>query len=139
MFELAFATLNFSKSEHGIARYVLRALEALVAVTGEVTVAGPDHVHIEHIYPQSPKDGERWEDHDQYVTRLGNLTLLGRRLNEQIKNSNFELKKLHAYQSTRLAITEALIQFESWSPQTVVDRQNTLCQLAQEVWPVTLV
>jgi hypothetical protein len=25
------------------------------SATGEVTVAGPDRVHIEHIYPQSPK------------------------------------------------------------------------------------
>jgi hypothetical protein len=139
LFEQGFANLKFSKAEQGIARFVLRALEARIAATGEVTVAGPDRVHIEHIYPQCPKEGERWEDHDLYLTRFGNLTLLGRRLNEQIKNSNFELKKQQAYQNTRLALTEALLQFESWSPQTVVTRQYELCQLAQEVWPVTLV
>ncbi len=138
-FEQSFAKLAFSKAEHGIARYMLRALEAHLSATGEVTVAGPDRVHIEHIYPQSPKEGERWEDHDRYLTRLGNLTLLGRRLNEQIKNSNFEIKKQQAYQNTRLALTEAVLQFESWSTETVVSRQSELCQRAQEVWPATLV
>lgn len=102
-------------------------------------VAGPERVHIEHIYPQTPKEGERWEEHDRYVTRLGNLTLLGRRLNEQIKNANFGLKKEQAYQNTRLALTEALLQYEAWSPETVVKRQTALCQCAREVWPEMLV
>ena len=56
-----------------------------MATTAEVTVAGADRVHVEHIYPQSPLEGNRWEEHDRYVGRLGNLTLLDKRLNEQIK------------------------------------------------------
>jgi len=138
-FEQGFAKLAFSKAEHGIARYILRALEAHFSATGEVIVAGPERVHIEHIYPQSPKEGERWEEHDRYLTRLGNLTLLGRRLNEQIKNSSFGLKKEQAYQNTRLALTEALLKYEAWSSEAVVKRQSELCQSAQEVWPETLV
>jgi hypothetical protein len=138
-FDQSFAKLSFSKAEHGIARYMLRALEARLAATGEVTVAGPDRVHIEHIYPQSPREGERWTDHDRYVTRFGNLTLLGRRLNEQIKNAGFGDKKQQAYQATRLAITEALLTYEAWSPEMVVKRQSDLCQLAEQVWPSGLV
>jgi hypothetical protein len=138
-FGQGFAKLAFSKAEHGIARYLLRALEAHLSATGEVTVGGPDRVHIEHIYPQSPREGERWAEHERYLTRFGNLTLLGRRLNEQIKNANFAEKKLQAYQGTRLAITEELLQYPAWSPESVVNRQSELCKRAQIVWPETLV
>jgi hypothetical protein len=139
LFDQGFANLRFSKAEHGIARYLLRVLEAHLSATGEVSVAGPDRVHIEHIYPQSPKEGERWVEHERYVTRFGNLTLLGRRLNEQIKNAGFEEKKQQAYQNTRLAITEALLNYASWSAEMVVNRQTELCQLAQHVWPPELI
>jgi hypothetical protein len=60
-------------------------------------------------------------------------------LNKQIKNSGFGIKKEHAYQNTRLAITEALLRYESWSTDTVEQRQAELCRLAEEIWPSTLV
>ena len=95
-------------------------------------------MHIENIYPQTPREGQRWEDHDSFVTRLGNLTLLGGRLNEQIKNSDFETKKQQACQATRLTLTERLLRYERWSPEVVLERQNELGRIAQEVWPAEL-
>jgi len=73
------------------------------------------------------------------VTRFGNLTLLGRRLNEQIKNAGFEEKKQQAYQATKLAITEALLNYPKWSPEIVAQRQSEMCQIAEKVWPVGLI
>lgn len=49
------------------------------------------------------------------------------------------MKKDQAYQNTRLAITEALLQYEKWSPVTVESRQSELWKLAQQVWPADLV
>jgi hypothetical protein len=138
-FEQSFAKLAFSKAEHGVARFILRNIEARASATGEVSVAGPERVHIEHIYPQSPIEGQRWPEHERYVVRLGNLTLLGRRLNEQIKNSEFSVKKEKGYQNTRLAITEALLRHETWSPDTVDARQTELCHAAEDIWPPALV
>lgn len=137
-FEQSFAKLTFSKTEHGIARYLLRTLESLLSKTGELVVAGADRVHVEHIYPQTPREEERWADHDMFVNRIGNLTLLGRRLNEQIKNAGFSTKKAQAYQETRIMMTEALLEFDSWSPEMVQVRQAKLCALAQDAWPGTL-
>jgi hypothetical protein len=139
LFVQSFSNLRFAKAEHGVARYILRVLEAHESATAEVEVAGPDRVHIEHIYPQTPKEGERWDEHDAFVTLIGNLTLLGRRLNEQIKNSNFETKKQQAYQATRLALTEALLKHESWTPATVMGRQSELARIAREMWPIELI
>ena len=139
LFEGSFAKLSFSVAEHGTARYLLRCFDSNLATTAEVTVAGADRVHVEHIYPQNPVEGNRWQEHDRQVRRIGNLTLLDKRLNEQIKNSDFATKKEKAYKDSRLEITKALLQYESWSPETVTARQTALCGVAQTIWPATLV
>lgn len=135
----SFAQVAFGKSEMSIARYLLRAVETKIETTQEVSTAGPDRVHVEHIYPQSPEASDRWIDHDKYVGRLGNLTLLDRHLNEKIKNGKFSLKKDQAYKDSRLEITRALLNFAEWTPATVEERQANLCELAQSIWPVGLV
>jgi hypothetical protein len=139
LFEGSFAKLSFPVSEHGTGRYLLRCFDSKLATTAEVTVAGADRVHVEHIYPQNPAEQSRWQEHDRQVRRIGNLTLLDKRLNEQIKNSDFATKKEKAYKDSRLEITKALLQYESWSPETIATRQAALCGLAQEIWPVTLI
>jgi hypothetical protein len=137
-FDTSFGALSFPPSSP-VARYVLHALEAQMMRSQEVIVAGPSRVHLEHIYPLSPPDHERWPDHDRYVSRLGNLTLLDRRLNEKIKNSCFTVKKQQAYEESRLEITKGLLQYTDWSHKQVVKRQTELRHLARIVWPYALV
>jgi hypothetical protein len=139
MFAQSFAALSFNTTEHGYARYLLRLFDEYIATTQEVTVAGADRVHVEHIYPQTPKDAERWENHSAFVNRLGNLTLLDRRLNEQIKNSDFQTKKTQAYQSSKLEVTRQLLTYADWSPERVEERQASLLGLARKMWPEELI
>jgi hypothetical protein len=138
-FDQKFAKLSFSRAEHRVAQYLLRTIEEHMAASGENFVAGPDRVHLEHIYPQNPKDGERWEQHDLYVTRFGNLTLLGKPLNQQIKNSDFATKRQQAYCNTRLAVTQALLKHETWTPTAVEQRQLELAEAAEILWPADLI
>lgn len=138
-FSGSFAKLSFSRAEHSVARYLLRCFDSKISTTEEVTIAGADRVHVEHIYPQTPVASDRWPEHDRYCKRLGNLTLLDRRLNEQIKNSNFATKKEKAYSGSRLEITKALLKYDDWSPQLIDERQSTFCELATSLWPVDLV
>lgn len=139
IFAQSFATLSFSSGEHGAARYLLRLFDEYMATTQEVTLAGTDSVHVEHIYPQTPKDAEKWEKHSTFVNRLGNLTLLDRRLNEQIKNSDFQTKKVQAHQASKLEITRQLLTYPDFSPQRVEERQAFLLGLAKKMWPHELV
>lgn len=81
-----------SVSRIATARYLLIEIEHAKRRTQEVAVEGTDRVHVEHIYPQTP-DAPRWPNHAQVINRLGNLTLLGKRLNTSIKNSDFRTKK----------------------------------------------
>ncbi len=73
-FESDFEKAIVSKSN--LARYLLTELELHIRETGELSVADASKVHVEHIYPRKPKDGNRLDNHDELVNRLGNLTLL---------------------------------------------------------------
>jgi hypothetical protein len=137
VFTEKFKELKFSKNSHGIARYLLSLLDAALGATAEVTVAGAHRVHVEHIYPQTPKADESWKEHDIYLTRLGNLTLLDRRLNEKIKNGVFSIK-LPFYKESRLLITKSLDAYTEWNPGKVEERQTAFCVLAANLWPEDL-
>ena len=110
-----------------------------MAPTQEVTVAGTDRVHVEHIYPQNPKADDRWDKHAAYVTRLGNLTLARPAAKRQIKNAMFPVKKAEADQISRLEITRQLVKYEDWSPERVEERQLDLLNLAKSMWPQELI
>ena len=116
---------------------MLRELEKSLRSTQEVHVNPPDLVHLEHIYPQRPA-GEPWPDHATYVHRLGNLTLLDSRLNEQLKNADFAAKKERAYSQSELRITNELLDYDEWTPTQVEQRQAILCQRTLQLWPSEL-
>jgi len=133
-----FANLTFNLSEHNVARYILACVDASMGATQEVTVAGADRVHVEHIYPQNPPVAARWAEHDKYVRMIGNLTLLDRRLNETIKNGDFAAKKTQGYADSRLEITRALLALGEWTPNAVNRRQIQMRDISDRIWPFAL-
>lgn len=54
-----------SVSRIATVRYLLSEIEHAKRQTEEVKVEGTDRVHVEHIYPQAPPAGGRWENHGQ--------------------------------------------------------------------------
>jgi hypothetical protein len=84
VFDNGFAKLAFSDSNIGVARYLLRCFNNALAKTEEVSISGPDKVHVEHIYPQNPPTGRRWKDHTKAAqefstflkNRIGSIELL---------------------------------------------------------------
>ena len=71
----------------------MKRLELAKRGTEELDNASPERVHVEHIYPQKPKEDEKLANHAQIINRVGNLTLLSARLNQKIKNGSFDEKK----------------------------------------------
>ena len=116
-----------------VARYVLRELEHYKRTTQELQVAPPSKVHVEHIYPQTPQPQHRWSNHAQALNRLGNLTLLDRRLNTSIKNAPFVTKKIH-YQQSQILLTQDLISYDQWDFMVVEERQRRMSENVAEVW-----
>lgn len=116
-------------------RYLLYRLEMAKRATAELEVAAPSRVHVEHIYPQTPEEGQRWANHERIVNRMGNLTLLDRRLNAAIKNGPFAAKK-PSYQTSEIIMTNELCVFDDWSPDRIAVRQASLAALVPATWPL---
>jgi hypothetical protein len=122
-----------SVSRIATARYLLREIEHAKRQTQEVAVEGTDRVHVEHIYPQTP-DGDKWANHAQVLNRLGNLTLLGKRLNTSIKNADFATKKKAGYADSDILMTKELLTLETWDTDAIDERQRELSKWVFEIW-----
>lgn len=122
-------------NHNGSRRNLLKRLELKLRGTEELNIANPDRVHVEHVYPQKPLEGERLANHDRMVNRLGNLTLLSARLNQKIQNGNFEAKKLELGKS-ELVLTQRIAASEKWGIDEISQRQKDLASIAAEVWPI---
>lgn len=130
-FQKSFETVSIARS--ATARYILRKLEESKRNTEELEVAPPNKVHVEHIYPQSPREGQRLDAHARIINRLGNLTLLSKRLNVTIRNAPFAEKK-PAYQASELLITKEIVSLTEWNESTIEERQKDLAKLAPAIW-----
>jgi Protein of unknown function DUF262/Protein of unknown function (DUF1524) len=114
-------------------RYLLREIEQAKRKTQELEVSGTDRVHVEHIYPQTP-DGPRWPNHAAAVNRLGNLTLLGKRLNTSIKNADFATKKEKGYAGSDILMTQELLALNAWNSDAIDERQRELSKWVFAIW-----
>jgi len=132
-FAAKFKTARLGRSK--TARYVLRELEHAIRKTQELAVEGTERVHVEHVYPQTPATGQRWNDHDLWVDRIGNLTLLARRLNEKIRNSKFTEKKPE-YEKSDLLLTKGLLKYDDWNPVNINERQEWMSGFVKDVWKI---
>jgi hypothetical protein len=131
-FRRAFETAEVTRIKS--VRYLLTAIEHYLRRTGEVRVEDASMVHVEHIYPQSPAKGSRWKQHDEVVNRIGNLTLLSKKLNQSIRNGKFGPKKKDGYAGSDIKITAQLMSYSTWSEKTIDERQAWLAGAAVKVW-----
>jgi hypothetical protein len=126
---------RLSLSQNGPRRYLLYCIEMAKRGTGELSVNPPSKVHVEHIYPQTPEPGAKWAQHDQVINRMGNLSLLDKRLNSAIKNGSFAAKKA-SYAASEIIITKELGDIDDWSVDRIAARQAAFANLAPTIWPV---
>lgn len=126
-------------SNANLAKYYLRVLEQQSKSTDEETIVNPDpgKVNLEHIMPRNPLGGWEHIPVEQYsalVKRLGNLTLLARRLNSKAANADFAEKKKH-FAKSAIKITQHLCDIPEWTERQIEARQDKLADLAVKAWP----
>ena len=95
---------------------------------------------IEHILPKAPRHWTTWHSFndanpEDWIHRVGNLTLLGRQDNKsgELENRDFMTKKRY-YSRSAVHMTRVLADCEDWSPQEIAKRQKRLAVLASQVW-----
>jgi uncharacterized protein with ParB-like and HNH nuclease domain len=122
-----------SVNKASAARYLLREIEYNRRPTGdEVRINDLPSVNLEHVYPQNPTTG-KWADHDQWIYRIGNLTLMSKRLNTAAKNADSPTKKPY-YADSDLSITNELAAQTVWDQAAINGRQGRMAGDAMTVW-----
>ena len=99
---------------------------------------------VEHVLPQTPKEGSVWldwfpdpEQREMWTHRLANLVLLSRRKNAQAQNFDFERKKNEYFQRNGVAtfaITSQVLHRQHWTPDTLAERQQELTGRLADEW-----
>ena len=120
-----------------LTRYILCKLER--QLSGVLVDWNDARLSIEHILPENP--GPDWDVYfnkdaqEEYVFRIGNLTLLETGKNKDIGNKLIG-DKLPVYQSSQYLLTRDKTAYTEWKPSVVQKRQAELAKLAKTVWKV---
>ena len=126
----------FNSKKNAVIRYLLRKINNY-DISETKIVDDSNRVHVEHILPK--KINEDWinfndEDHETYLWRLGNLTLLGQEYNNRAKNKGF-YKKKQIYKKSEIKMTRDLVSIDDWTTFTIVKRQEDFAEIALKIWP----
>jgi hypothetical protein len=104
---------------------------------------GSKDIHLEHVMPQKPSGSwlklkKRDEDlYDEYLNRIGNLTLLQDKLNQSASNKDFKTKKKEYYSKSRLFVTkEHFKNYNQWGYDEIQQRQEEILSLVNKIWKV---
>jgi hypothetical protein len=90
--------------------------------------------NVEHIFPQNPS-GE-WKNAGElepFLWHLGNLTMLGERLNTKVANLGFDKKK-GTYAKSELEMAKQVAAYKVWDVAAVLDRAKKMLPLIVQVW-----
>ena len=75
---------------------------------------------------------------DRMVNRLGNMCLLEDRINRDIQNEQYNVKKGKYSQSVYLTTKAIPEHFDEWDEEAVNKRQKRMSEIAPSIWRVDL-
>jgi hypothetical protein len=132
--KLAVEQLTLSPDE---ALYVVgRLANRMQTDTKEVALG---ESNLEHIYPRNPAQNE-WggaagqEVLEPYLWHIGNLMMLGRRLNRDAGNKEFGVKKPSYADKSELEMAKAVATWNAWDKAAIEARAKQLAPLVINVW-----
>jgi hypothetical protein len=116
------------------AKYVVHRIATLMQTkTKEVTI---DESNIEHIFPKKPS--AEWpnpEELEPYLWHLGNLTMLGERLNTGAASKGYTAKRTAYYQKSELTMAQQLASaYSHWDGPSIIKRAESLGKYVIQVW-----
>ena len=136
-FENAFSSKQFKSSSqnHKIVKYILAKMEKY-SYQNEIN-PDSDSYTIEHILPESAN--EDWgafsdEEVNRSVYRLGNLTLLEKKLNQEANALPYRDKK-PVFERSNCHLTLKIPEnYDTWSEAKITARQKELAKAAKSIW-----
>ena len=138
-FENDFSTKEFKSTSrnHKIVKYIFSKIE-IYQCRNEIDPES-DLFTIEHILPENADD--TWgdfnlEEINRSIYRIGNLTLLEKKLNREAGQVQYNEKKL-IYLQSNSEITKSIPEnYETWNEDKIASRQRELAKHAKSIWKI---
>ena len=96
---------------------------------------GMDKANVEHIFPQNAD--KEWPDRaklEPFIWHVGNLTILGKRINNKAQNKSFADKCKEHYSKSEIKMTKDLLNETTWNEASIRNRAKALAKIALQVW-----
>lgn len=138
-FENDFSTKEFKNTtrNHKIVKYILSKIE-VYQHKNEIDPES-DLFTIEHILPENAYDtwgNFTFEEINRSVYRMGNLTLLERKLNREAGQKGYVEKKVLFAQSNSELTKTLPDNFNTWNEDKLAARQRELAKHAKAIWKI---
>ena len=96
---------------------------------------------LEHVLPKNPtelwmNEFDRGEDTENWIGRLGNMTLLSKEENKNLGRKEFKEKKA-GFKKSGFKITGWCADYERWNKDAILSRQKRLWEQAKDIWRLT--
>lgn len=92
---------------------------------------------VEHILAQSRNDDwNKFENPEDYIWKLGNLTLLDKHTNGTILKGKLFVEKKEIYKKITYPIVQNIANYTSWDADSITSRQRKMAEIAQEIWKI---
>jgi uncharacterized protein with ParB-like and HNH nuclease domain len=138
-FRMDFEMAAIAKSKAKLARYILGKIND--SIGGPELIANTDSkvVNLEHVLPQKLDAGWRASfsvetTAEEFIDRIGNLTLLTSKINEKAANKSFQKKQELAFKNSKLKLNDFLKRVKKWGDKEIVRRQRDMAKIAVRVW-----
>lgn len=138
-FENDFSTKEFKNTtrNHKIVKYLLAKIE-IYEYNSEIDVDS-DLFTIEHILPENADEewGEfSFDEINRSRFRIGNLTLLEKKLNREAAQKSFA-EKCKLFEKSQSKLTNSIpTKFSTWDEAKIATRQRMLAKHAKAVWKI---
>ncbi len=138
-FENDFSTKEFKNTtrNHKIVKYILSKIE-LYLFKNEIEPES-DLYTIEHILPENADYtwGEfTFEEINRCIYRVGNLTLLEKKLNREADQKPYN-DKINLYKKSQSEITKSIYEnYNIWNEDKLAARQRDLAKHAKAIWKI---
>ncbi len=138
-FENDFSTKEFKNTTHNhkIVKYILSKIE-VYQHKNEIDPES-DLFTIEHILPENADDtwgNFTFEEINRSVYRMGNLTLLERKLNREAGQKGY-VEKIVLFAQSNSELTKTLPDnFNTWNEDKLAARQRELAKHAKAIWKI---
>lgn len=90
------------------------------------------NLSVEHVYSKNLTQSRQISDMENNKHKIGNLTLLGKRQNQELDDKDYA-EKVSAYSSSSFRITTSIATNREWNNSTFSERQAHLTNLAKKI------